>query len=329
MLLHDNYYCCAHIQSCAQYDLVFSIIRASALACFSFKRRPIRFALAFGVIIFSLIYFHNLTLGKSLYTSRNFFGVKRVVLNGDIHTLIHGTIVHGTQFFDLSRQDEPLSYYHRSGPMGDVFAAFNQSNLKPNVAIIGLGVGAVASYSKTGQHFVFYEIDPDVELIARNKDFFTFLTSSKGNCDVILGDGRLTIGVAPDNSYGMIILDAFSSDSIPVHLLTKEALMLYLSKLEANGILVFHISNNFVELEPLLCNLTRDLGLECLVKNDTLTKKEEHYPGKFPSKYLVTGRISPPIKQALMNSNWHRAKTRQGIPVWTDNYSNIVSLLKR
>jgi hypothetical protein len=241
---------------------------------------------------------------------------------------MHGTIIHGSQYIDPARHGEPLTYFHRSGPLGDVFAAFNKAGLKPDVAIVGLGVGSIASYSKSGHHFVFYEIDPDVEMIARNENYFTFLTDSKGSYDIILGDGRLTMARAPERGYGMIILDAFSSDAIPVHLLTKEALMLYASKLEAHGIIVFHISNNYLNLETLLANLAKELDLECLVKYDTPAERVEQYRGKYPSDYVVMGKFDPLTEKSLINAGWLKAATGQSELIWTDKYSNIISLFK-
>ena len=310
---------------------LFALLYApSALVCFGFKERSVRFALAFGVILVSLALFYDVSIGKQIYAKRNFFGIKKVVINREdkIRSLIHGTITHGSQFVDPSRRDEPLTYYHKSGPIGDVFEIFNRLYLNQNVAIIGLGVGSIASYSMPGQHFVFYEIDPDIELIARNNDYFTFLANSKGSYDIVIGDGRLTMRNAAQHTYGMIILDAFSSDAIPVHLLTKEAVMLYLSKLDSRGIIAVHISNNYVNLEPVLSNLAKELGLDCLVKHDVLTKKDVQDNGKYPSDYVVLGRFSPLMKQSLINAKWQKATSGSSNFIWTDQYSNIVQSLK-
>jgi len=309
----------------------FALLYApSALACFGFKERLVRFSLAFGVVLVSLAYFYDFSVGRQIYATRNFFGVKKVVLNQEdnIRSLIHGTVTHGSQFIDASRSDEPLTYYHQSGPIGDIFLLFNRAYRNQNVAIIGLGVGSIASYSMPGQHFVFYEIDPAIELIARNDDYFTFLATSKGSYDIVIGDGRLTMKNAPEHSYGMIILDAFSSDAIPVHLLTKEAIMLYLAKLDAQGIIAFHISNNYVNLEPVLSNLAKELGLDCLVKHDVLTIKDEQNHGKYPSDYVVMGRFTPLIKQSLINAKWQKATSGHSNSIWTDQYSNIARSLK-
>jgi hypothetical protein len=309
-------------------NLIFfaMIFAPTAMMCFSFKERATRFALSYGVILISMAYLADLNTGDQMYASRNFYGVKRVISKPDngIRHLFHGTTVHGSQFVDPSRQDEPLAYYHKSGPIGDVFAAFSKSNKNFKVAIVGLGVGSIASYAQKGQHFTFYEIDPGVELIARDKRYFNFLANTQGSYNIVLGDGRLTMANAPYHLYDMIILDAFSSDAIPVHLLTKEALKLYLSKLKKDGILVFHISNRFIDLEPLLGNIASELRLVCLRKKD----QDDKYTGKMPAIYAVMGPPGSLIDQLQNYPAWHKVAVRPGVPIWTDKYSNVLSLLK-
>jgi hypothetical protein len=301
-----------------------------AVCCFSFKTRPIRFALAFGVVLLSLGYFTDMYKGNQLYASRNFFGVKRVVANParGIRFLYHGTTVHGSQFLDPTYQKLPLSYYHPTGPIGDVFAAYNRADLIQPVAIVGLGTGSISSYATPQDHFVFYEIDPDIEQIARNARYFNFLSGMKGSFEVVLGDARLALANAHAHEYGMIILDAFSSDAIPVHLLTKEALELYLTKIKTNGVLVFHISNRFLDLEPLMGCLAKKLGLFCLIRKDVSIKQEDKYAGKTPSVYVVMGRKGPVVNQLIHNAEWNKVTVRQKIPIWTDKYSNLIDLLK-
>jgi spermidine synthase len=302
----------------------------SALFVYSFKQRPTRFALAFSALLLSLLFFSDSGHDRLLYASRNFFGVKQVVLedSGKIRTLIHGTTIHGQQYVDSGRQTEPLAYFNRTGPLGDVFALFKDSRLKQNVGIIGLGAGSISCYEEPGQHFVFYEIDPDIYRIASDSRLFSFLALSRGITQVVLGDGRLAIANAPDHGYGMIILDAFSSDAIPVHLLTREAVRLYVSKLAKKGVVVFHISNNFVDLHPLLGNLAAELGLDCFSKDDFIDGKTARNPGKFSSQYVVMGRKDSFVGRLKEYPHWHILPVRPDIKVWTDRYSNIVKLLK-
>ena len=186
----------------------------------------------------------------------------------DYNLLYHGTTLHGAQSLSPSRRREPLTYYHRTGPLGQVFTTFSRKSSKSRVAIIGLGTGTMACYGEPGQNWTFYEIDPAVERIARDKRYFTFLRDSPAKVEVVLGDARLSLAKAPDHQYDLIVLDAFSSDAIPVHLITREALKLYLSKLADHGILAFHISNRYLNLKPVLGDLARDANLACLVQED-------------------------------------------------------------
>src|SRR5262249_31742596 len=150
---------------------------------------------------------------------------------GCYRQLVHGNTVHGRQSLKAERRGEPLAYYHRTGPIGQVFEVFKGTDAKKRIAIVGLGAGSLAAYGEPGQQITYYEIDPAVIRIALDERFFTFLHESKAEITVIPGDARLTLQEAPDHSYGMLILDAFSSDAIPLHLLTREALQVYLAKL--------------------------------------------------------------------------------------------------
>src|SRR5262249_30741221 len=145
---------------------------------------------------------------------------------GDMRQLVHGNTIHGVQ--NPSRPNEPLSYYFRDGPIGQVFSTFSGNEAKPEVAIVGLGAGSLAPYGQPGQHFTFYEIDPSVVRLARDRSLFTYLPDCKAGLNIVLGDARLTLREAPDDHFGILVIDAFSSDSIPLHLLTREALQLYL-----------------------------------------------------------------------------------------------------
>ena len=158
--------------------------------------------------------------------------------SGRFYRLIHGNTIHGQRFVDPERQCEPLVYYHRTGPLGALFNIFNAASSPRHVAVVGLGAGSMAAYSQTNQHWTYYEIDPTVIRIAQNSNYFPFLAKcGSGNFEFALGDARLRLREASPSCYGLLVLDAFSSDAIPVHLLTREALRLYLSKLADNGLL--------------------------------------------------------------------------------------------
>jgi hypothetical protein len=311
-----------------QQPVFFLAFAVTGLICFACKGRRLRFALSYGVLLLALGQGDNLAKGNQLYASRNFFGVKRVVVNPQLgaRVLYHGTTMHGCQRLADRRQAEPMTYYHRSGPAGDVFALLDDAGDRQQVAVVGLGAGSLAGYARPGRHFVFFEIDPEVVRIARDSRFFTFLSGMQGDYEVVLGDGRLTLSRAAPRQFDLVVLDAFSSDAIPVHLLTREAVTAYLEKLKRNGLLVFHISNRFLDLEPLMAGLARELDLHCLIRRDCAPAAED--AGKLPSDYVVMGRDGSLIGQLEADPNWRPAEAGAASPVWTDQYSNLTGLLK-
>ena len=215
------------------------------IACFTFADRPLRFALG----IASLLATGTLmSQGQVLHRERSFFGTIRVIRvePGPYHQLIHGNTLHGQQSLDPARSREPLTYYHRTGPIGQVFDVLGKRANGLNVAIVGLGTGSLAAYAQPGQRWTFYEIDPSVVRIANNP---VLLHLSARLPRFRVGDppGRCPppSPAAPEHEYGLIVLDAFSSDAVPVHLLTREAIDLYRSKLAPDGIIAFNISNRY------------------------------------------------------------------------------------
>ena len=297
--------------------------------CLGLRKRPFRFALGVAALLAGSAHFDNPGSSTRVYVGRNFFGVKRVIEfpSDNVRCFLHGSITHGAQFTDAARSRQALTYFHERGPIGDVFRAFDGENSKSRIAVLGLGVGSLAAYVKPGQHMTFYEIDPEVEEVARNPALFTFLSQCRGSCDVVLGDGRLTLARAPDKSYGMIFLDAFSSDAVPTHLLTREALDLYLSKLDEDGVLIFNISNRFLDLRPLLGNLADDARLACLARDDLRISEKDVREGKFGSQFLVMARRPADFAELAALPGWEVVYRRPGIPVWTDQFSNILSVL--
>jgi hypothetical protein len=307
--------------------LVFGV---PAIICFAFRHRPIRFALALAVVFFAVGYHATAWSGDTLLAERDFFGVKQVcvVAEGRFHALIHGNTIHGLQNVHPTPDAEPVTYYTRTGPLGDVFAASSGLKPKRRVAVIGLGAGSMAAYARPGERFTFYEIDPAVVRIATNPRFFTFLRECRGTWDVILGDARLQIAQAVDHEFDLIVLDAFSSDSIPTHLLTREALQLYCSKLREDGLLVFHISNRYLNLEPVLAQLAETGHLTCTARADLVVTEEERREGKCPSCYLVMARHTSGFGRLSQSPHWSPIAPCGGAQGWTDDYSDIVSALR-
>jgi hypothetical protein len=297
--------------------------------CFSFRSRPIRFGLGMGAIL--LVGF--LWTGEQeeiLYKERSFFGIHKVVHDpkGGYHLLFHGTTLHGAQSLNPMRTHEPLTYFYPTGPLGQVFDIFPKNPDDAQVAIIGLGTGSSAGYARSGQHWTFYEIDPAVERIARDARYFTFLKDCLANIDVVLGDARLSLVNAPDHSYDLIVLDAFSSDAIPIHLLTREALNLYMDKLSESGVMVFHISNRYLDLKPVLGNLAHDANLPCFAQDDMELSEAEKKAKKAPSTWVVMARRSPALNLLAADHRWKPLSSSSKSRLWTDDFSNILSVFK-
>ncbi|MDQ3966181.1 MAG: fused MFS/spermidine synthase, partial [Actinomycetota bacterium] len=284
-------------------------------------------SIRFGLGIAALIVAGTLTAGSNtLYEERSFFGVYTVTgdegTENTHHTLTVGDTNHGAQFLG-PEPPIPITYYHRTGPIGQLFDALPDETATAPTATIGLGTGSMACYAQPGQQMSFYEIDPLIEQIARNASLFTYLRDCPGELNVVLGDARLSLGNAPDGEYGVIAADAFSSDAIPVHLLTREALELYLSKLKSDGVMAYHISNRHLELEPVLGNLARDRGLVCYGQFDG---EVEDIPGKFVSHWVVMAREDEDLGSVPNDQRWQPCLTTSDpYEVWTDDFSNILS----
>ncbi|HWQ12588.1 MAG TPA: fused MFS/spermidine synthase [Roseiflexaceae bacterium] len=295
--------------------------------CFLFARRPLRLGLGVAAIFLaSGLYVSD--QGRLLHAERSFFGVHRVLLapSGDFHVLAHGPTLHGMQSLDPQRRLTPLSYYAPGGPAGQLFAHLGPSRRR--VAVVGLGVGSLACYRRPGQAWTFYEIDPAVERIARDARFFTFLRDCGADMPVVLGDARLMLAGAPDGAYDLIVLDAYTSDAVPVHLITREALALYLRKLAPGGVLAFHISNQFFDLRPLLAGLAQDAGLAALAQDDVVVSAEEAARGRRASQWALLARAPKDLGALADDPRWYALEAPPGAPVWTDDRSSALPLLK-
>ncbi len=231
-----------------------------ALALMNFSRRRWRFALGIAGLLFAPVV---AAWGGTSASYRSFFGIYRVLLtdDGQARLLMHGTTLHGAESLLPGEEDLPLTYYSHDGPFGRFFAAADANSIR-HVGVVGLGAGSLACYAQPGQDWTFFEIDPLVERIARDPRYFHFLADCGNRPRVVLGDARLTLAAVPDGTYDVLVLDAFSSDTIPMHLLTREALALYLRKLAPGGCLLFHISSRTLDLAPVLGTLAADAGVK-------------------------------------------------------------------
>lgn len=309
------------------YPRKIAVFSVGAVLSFVGMDRPLRLALGLAVVFWVGAQMDSLH-GKQLYVERNFFGVSRVTLDPDgrSHRMVHGNTIHGRQNVVPDWSCEPLTYFHRSGPLGRVFRWLEDSGPNPRVGITGLGCGAIAGYARAGQSWDYYEIDPAVIRIAADTNLFRFLKGcSPIPIRIIAGDARLRFREAKEHEYRLIIMDAFSSDSIPLHLLTREALVLYLSKLEPDGLLAVNISNRYLDLTPVVAALAADAHLFGYHWEDPFEVKEA---GKEPSHWAVLARQSNVLDRFRKDERWKPLAPPADRKVWTDDFSNVLSVMK-
>lgn len=259
-------------------------------------------------------------------SERGFFGLVRALdqHDGSLRFMVHGTTSHGSQFLNETGTPTPLTYYQASTPIGQVF-----STLAPeatNVGVVGLGVGSVACYRQPGQSYTFFEIDPVVVHMARDSGLFTFLSSCAPNERIVLGDARVTLGDEPADTFDLLLLDAFSSDAIPAHLLTREAMALYLSRLSEDGVILFHISNRHMDLAPVVARTSAAEGAYALKQLYRPDPDDASQKGALPSNVVLLARRPDVLERFAADARW-QPLTSDGKRPWSDDYSNIVGTL--
>jgi len=355
-----------------------------AVLCYTCVERSIRFGLGVGAVLIAAS-FCNLFEDRVLLQQRSFFGVLVVEKDRFFHRLVHGTTLHGKQFMDENRHDVPLTYYHRTGPIGQIMAAYNNpTNPKelPKVGLIGLGTGTMACYARKDQEFTFYDIDPLVKKIAQNTDYFTYWSDAVergAKLNLRINDARLEIerqvADEPDrpeeDKYSIMVVDAFSSDAIPIHLITKEALQVFLKMMRQDGKIAFHVSNRYLDLKPVLANLAQEEGLTVYYNSDdegdswnplspfhgktgstwvVLARDEKHLERLWttktwlPRRKEMQGFVAPLVvvpdggmglhnlalglygASETIKAPWKKAETEPKVGVWTDDYSNLLSV---
>jgi len=355
------------------YFIAVGVVVVLALA-----GRPLRFGLALAALIVG-VEGYNRGQDPFLFEDRGFFGFVKVRAthrsSGTVyHTLVHGGINHGEQIVHPEeRRRETIAYFHPSGGIGQIFAKFSWPDARlpaslvglgavpggmlaglhsePPYAVVGLGTGTLAAHARPWQHMVFYEIDPLVKRLSLppegQKTYFYYLEDALergARLEVLLGDGRQTLKADPlgrnlERYYHIIVLDAFSSDAIPVHLLTAEAVDLYLEKLADGGLLIFNTTNRYVDIRPVLGKIAQEKGLTCLTFGD-YSKDDEgnEIPDKLGSDWLVMQRRNAwkhgraanggvPLDKRLDMKRWQPAPILDG-PMWTDSYSNLWRVLQ-
>jgi hypothetical protein len=299
-----------------------------AIWCFSFSDRPVRFGLGVAAMLMAT-QFYGPDARSVLLADRTFFGVLRVraAEKTNRHILMHGSTVHGEQSLDPERRREPLTYYHRSGPIGQVMDAFGDRLHDAQIGVVGLGAGSLAAYVAPGQQWTFYEIDPAVVRLTRDTGAFTYMQGCRDACEVVLGDARLSLARPSPVRFSLLVLDAFSSDGIPVHLVTREALDVYLRRLNTDGVIAFHISNRHLQLRPILAALAAERGLAALVQRDD-PPAGSRASGRYPSEWLLMARHPAALGTLATDRRWQVPAVPAGTHVWTDDFSDVLAALK-
>lgn len=296
------------------------------LICF-FAARPLRFTIGIAGMLIVGVYAGQVNK-KTLFADRSFFGVYRVEQWKDTRTLLNGRILHGEQIMRPEIETVPLTYYHVYGPLQEVLGTWPRP-LGAKVGAVGLGIGTVALWSRAGEQWTFFEIDPMVEQIARDPKLFTCLAKAKGNVTVTLGDARLQLQ-RTDEKFDVLLVDAFSSDAIPAHLMTAEAMEVYRSRLTPKGLLAVHISNKFLDLEPLVAALADKMGWKAMICHELRHPIEGPMSeGRTESVWMVLGPPTLDWTPFLARSRWEAPRERTDIQPWTDAYSSLLPLLRK
>jgi hypothetical protein len=321
------------LQPPATLEIPFQVLLALLAAAMLFQRqRPMRF---FGLVVLSFTVTALWRPGSApIETARSFFGVHKVAEVGDgkARVLYHGTTIHGA--LRLRNDDGtpvsgpllPQTYYYPGGPYSEAIGAARavRGNLD-RVAVVGLGTGTLACHRKAGELWTFFEIDPEVIRIARDPRRFEFLSRCAPDAPIVAGDARLTLEASNDR-YDLIVLDAFSSDSIPVHLLTRDALAGYLSKLSPHGVIIAHIANRYLDLAPVVANVAHSQGLVAFIREDDSA-------GNFLVTLKANARLVVMAREAgdtgSVAASWTPLRPDPSSALWTDDYSNILGVMLR
>jgi len=317
----------------AYYELSLGLVALAALAALRFGQvnvvarwasRLMLLAVAACAAYDGTRFFKDVVL-----TERSFYGVLRVKEYGEpgmsfyMRRLLHGVIMHGEQYVEGERRREPTSYYTPTSGIGAAIAAA-EARGPVRVGVIGLGTGTLAAYGRKGDRFRFYDINPQVVAIARSK--FYYLADCEAQVDVVLGDARLSLEREAPQGFDILAVDAFSSDAIPVHLITKEALGVYLRHMKPDGVIAFHVSNRFLDLPPVVGRIANENGLVAMLVSDEGKDDDEDHT---KTDWVLLAR-DPKVLQAkaILEAGPVPPEDKPGWRTWTDDYSNLVQILK-
>jgi hypothetical protein len=268
-------------------------------------------------------------------TVRSFFGVHKIVVTpgGQYHVLMHGTTIHGAQRFQnndgtpITGRPEPISYYHKDGGIGQAIAAIRaRKGAALRVAVIGLGAGTLVCASVPGETWKFFEIDQSMVDTARDVRYFSFIKNCAPGLKPVMGDARLTFAREPDGIYDLIIVDAYSSDAIPIHLATEEAMKIYKDKLAPQGAVLMHVSNRHLELASVVVGIADANDLKSWVYDQDSNRDDEYI---FPTSVVVSARDQADVGKLASSDVWELTEADENQRVWTDDYCNVLGAVYR
>jgi spermidine synthase len=245
---------------------------------------------------------------------------------------MNGTTVHGAQKLTsedgqpIAGRPEPLTYYHANSAMAQVIRAVRGRKGALRVAVIGLGSGSLACYIEPGDAWRFFEIDPSIVAIARDQPRFNFVRACAPDVPIVLGDARLTLAREPDQSYDLIIVDAYSSDAIPIHLTTREAMAIYKSKLAPDGIVTLHLSNANLALDEVAVGIAAANGMKTWIYDDS-AEEDNDDTYIYSSDVAIAANKAADLGELASSKSWKLTEPEPAQRAWTDDYSNIVRAL--
>lgn len=325
----------ADVKGTSSFGWMFGI---PIVVTFFWSARPVRYAFAVASVLLAGMQDGG-DQGKTLWADRGFFGVLKVTREreGRFQLLVSGRSMQGKQALDPDGARTPLAYYYPTGPAGDVLGPLVDPKKPPQpalpprrIGVIGLGIGSLAAYARAGDSWTFFEINPSVVDVARHH--FTYLKIAEeaehAKVDVEIGDARLRLREGSEARFDVLVLDAFSSDAVPIHLVTREALAVYRRALKKGGLLLAHISNNHVHLPPVFSALARDVGMVAIARFDRATR-DEQARGKDSSDWVLLTDSRAEIDTIVRTSNqWHPLTPPRTQSVWTDDYANVLRALR-
>jgi hypothetical protein len=290
----------------------------------------------FATVVVALVLIRAYPSDKgSVDTVRSFFGVHKILVTprGQYHVLMHGTTIHGAEKFKnddgtpVAGRPEPIAYYHEDGGIGQAIEAVRERKGAPlRVAVIGLGAGTLACASKPGESWKFFEIDQTMVDTARDPKYFTYIQGCEPDLKPVIGDARLTFAREPDGIYDLIIVDAYSSDAIPVHLATQQAMAIYKSKLAPQGAVVVHVSNRHLELSSVIVGIAGANNLKSWVYSEDTDRDDEYI---FATSVVVCARKEADVGKLASSEDWALEEANENQRVWTDDYSNVLGAVWR